>query len=149
MKSLESAIHVNAPPERVFAEASDLRGAERRVRAIKRLEVLTDGPIGVGTRFRETREMFGREATEEMEITAFSPGESYAVAAESHGCRYRSVVTVAPEGEGSRLSITFAGEPQTLGAKILAALTAPLMRKQCEKAFVQDLEDIRRAAEAG
>ena len=34
--------------------------------------MLSDGPIGVGTRLRETRIMFGRPATEVMTIAALN-----------------------------------------------------------------------------
>ena len=62
--------HVNAPPELVFAKASDFANAPSFIGAIKKVEILTPGPIQAGTRFKETRVMFKREATEEMEVTA-------------------------------------------------------------------------------
>jgi hypothetical protein len=58
---------------------TDLDGAAERVDGIQKLEKLTDGPVGLGTRFRETRRMFRKEAAEEMEFTAFEPGRSYGV----------------------------------------------------------------------
>ena len=64
---------VNAPLGRTFEAFSDLRSAEKNISGIKRLEILTDGPIGKGTRFKETRVMFGREATETMEVTQWEP----------------------------------------------------------------------------
>ena len=50
--------HIEAPPERVFEVVTDLRGAPERIRGITKMEVLTEGPIGGGTRYRETRIMF-------------------------------------------------------------------------------------------
>ena len=52
--------HVDAPPEVVFAHASDFRRAPEFITAIAKMEILTSGPVGAGTRFRETRMMFGR-----------------------------------------------------------------------------------------
>ncbi len=46
---------LEAPPERIFEVCTDLRNAGKHLRGIKKPEVLGDGPIGVGTRFRETR----------------------------------------------------------------------------------------------
>jgi len=38
-----------------FAYATDLRNAPGRIKAITKLDVLTDGEVRLGTRFRETR----------------------------------------------------------------------------------------------
>ena len=46
--------YVNAPRERVFATATDLRRAPEVISGIQSLEVLTEGPIRKGTRFRVT-----------------------------------------------------------------------------------------------
>ena len=57
--------HVTAPREVVFEVAADFHNAaELNIQGIDSLEVLTDGPIGVGTRFRETRVMMGKSSTE-------------------------------------------------------------------------------------
>lgn len=43
---------------------------------IQRIEILTPGPFGVGTRWRETRKMFGKEAAETFTVTGVEPGKS-------------------------------------------------------------------------
>lgn len=139
---------VKASPEKVFAVATDFANAASRIKGIKKLEVLTQGPVGLGTRFRETRVMFGKEASETMEVTAFDPPRSYTLSAASHGCSYLSTVSVAPEGAGSRLSMTFAGTPLTVGAKVMSALMGWMIVGSCRKAMQQDLADIGAAAES-
>ncbi len=138
---------VNAPVERVFEVFTDLPAAPERVRGIKALEVLTDGPIGKGTRFRETRVMFGKEATEVMEITEFHPNQMYAVEAESCGCHYRSELHFRPDGGATDVRMTFGGTPLTTGAKVMGALMGWMMKGACRKAMDQDFEDLKRVAE--
>ena len=58
--------HVETPVDRVFEVFSDIPRSHEMVDQIVRIEMLTDGPVGVGTRWRETRMMFKREATEEL-----------------------------------------------------------------------------------
>ncbi|HZW10870.1 MAG TPA: SRPBCC family protein [Phycisphaerales bacterium] len=149
MPRFETSTHVDGPPQRVFEQITDLAGAPQRISGIKRLEVLTEGPVGKGTRWRETRVMFGREATEEMEITDFRPGESYTCEAENCGCLYRCTLAVAPEGGGSRLSASLEATPTTFMARLMSALTMPLMRKAVVKAFDKDLADIKASVESG
>ena len=82
---------VSRPVPEVFARFTDLSTAAERIKGIEELEVLTEGPIRVGTRFRETRIMFRRPATEEMEITAFEKDEMYTISCDSCGCHYETV----------------------------------------------------------
>ena len=60
-------------PERVFQALTDLEGAEQWIPAIVAIERVGDVQQGVGMRWRETRKMRGKEATEEIEITHYHP----------------------------------------------------------------------------
>lgn len=137
---------VAAPVERVFAIATDLRHAVGRIRAITKLDVLTEGPVGKGTRFRETRTMFGRPATEEMEITSFDPPHGYVVGCESHGTRYRTEFRFTPQGSSTEIAMTFSAEPLTTAAKVMSTMMKPFEKKligECNK----DLDDLAAHAE--
>ena len=90
------------PIEEVFAAATDFAGSVERIGGIEKVEMLSEGPVGLGTRFRETRTMFGREATEEMEVVEFEPPRRYVLGAESHGSRYRTEIRFAETGDGPR-----------------------------------------------
>ena len=138
--------HVDASPERVFDAATNLREAAQNVRGIKSLDVLTDGPIGVGTRFRETRVVFGKEATEEMEITAFDRPRLYRVEADSCGCHYVTDIHVEPKDGGTELRFEFTPEPQSFFAKALSFAMRPMM-KACLKAIEGDMDDVKAVAE--
>lgn len=144
---VEISRDVAASPAHTFAAATNLREATRFVRAITRLEVLTDGPVGKGTRFRETRTMFGREATEEMEVLEFDPPRVFALGAENHGCRYRSEFRFVPIATGTRLEMHFHAEALTFFARVMSRLMAPLAKKMMKECG-RDLEDIAREAEA-
>lgn len=134
---------VNASPDAVFAAASDFAAAPQRITGIKKLEMLTAGPVGVGTKFRETRVMCGKEATETMEVVDFQPGRSYTLQARSCGCEYRTTVSVLPVGSGSEITFDFTGTPQTFGAKVMGALMGWMVKGACVKAVRGDLGDIK------
>jgi hypothetical protein len=138
--------HVDAPPDVVFARASDFRRATETVAAIVKMEILTSGPVGVGTRFRETRMLFGREATEEMTVTTFEPPRRYTLSAESHGSRYHTELSFVPDGQGTRMTMTFQGTPVTLTARVMSVLMRPMM-KSVAKMCAKDLDDIKAAIE--
>ena len=146
MQALTVTRTLSAPPERAFELVTDLDGAAGRVRAIKRIEKLVPGPTRVRTRWRETRVMFGREATEEMWVTGFEPCRRFEARAESHGCRYHSVYEFAPEGPGrTRVTLTFGAEPVSFGAKLMAPV-AKMFMGSLRKCVEQDFDDLERAA---
>lgn len=138
--------HVDAPREKVFEVASDFVNAAGFIRGITGIEMLTDGPVGVGTKFKETRVIMKREATEEMEVTAFDPPESYVLECESCGCRYRSEFRFTPSGGGTDVEMTFEGKGLTVFAKVMSFIMRPMM-KMCMKETGKDLDDVKAAAE--
>jgi uncharacterized protein YndB with AHSA1/START domain len=134
------------PPVEVFALFTDLRNAVGRVRGISKLEVLTSGPVGAGTRFRETRTMFGRDHTEEMEIAEFDPPEGYVVTCHSGGARYRTEFRFIPTDSGTRVDQEFLCRPVSLLARCLAPLSF-LMSGTIRQCLRNDFNDLKRCAE--
>ncbi len=66
--TFEVARHLPANPDRVFEALTDLGGAGAWMPGLVKIEP-ADAPMKVGMRWRETRRMFGHEATEEFEVT--------------------------------------------------------------------------------
>ncbi len=143
------SLHIAAPPATVFALASDVRGWVGRVKAIKKVEVLTQGNIGLGTKWKETRVMFGRDATEKLEFTGFSQGKSYTVGCESCGAKYKTTFEFLPENGGTLVRVTMVVKPLTFFAKLMSPLSALMMRPMMKKCLLGDLEDLKREIESG
>ena len=121
MQQITASKHFSAPLETVWQVMADLESAAERVQAIVKLEVLTDGPVGLGTRFRETRIMFKKEATEEMEITVWNPPNSYTTEADGCGCHYTTVITCEADGDGTKVTTSMSIVPLTTFGKIMGA----------------------------
>ena len=147
MPSLTIERTVNAPLAQVFARFTDLTNAPAMIPAIKKIEILTPGPIGAGTRFRETRVMFGKEAAATMEISTFDPPRSYCVEADSGGSHFATTFTFEPAGSSAtRVAMHFGCQAQTLGAKLLTPLSL-LMMGFMRKALGADMDSMKAAAE--
>ncbi|MEM1060927.1 MAG: SRPBCC family protein [Planctomycetota bacterium] len=148
MISLTHTAEIAADRDAVFAAVTDLDRVADFVPAVEKIERLTDGPVGVGTRFRETRQVFGRSATEEFTVVACEPPRTYAVAALSCGARYETTFTFAdagPDTAATTLTVRTVIRPETWGARLaspLAWLTGGAMKR----AIAADVEAI--AAEA-
>ena len=147
MAKITTRMHIEAVPDVVFEVASDLANAAETFQGIEQLEVLGEGPIGVGTRFRETRKVMGKSSTEEMEITAFDPPHGYTVECETCGALYRSQYTFVGDIAGTHVRLETNCKPITLLAKLMSPLSK-LMMGTMKKCLDDDLEDLKRVAEA-
>src|SRR5512139_1913597 len=142
MKPMLCTFTSSAPPDRMWDLASDFANASGRIKAITKVEMLTPGPVGVGTQFREWR---GRHSVD-MEIAAWSPPRSFSLRGFAVGTEFTSEVRCVPDGAGTRLEMEIQVRPQTFGAKLLSPLMS-LMSKVMVKTCAKDLADIAAAAE--
>ena len=149
MASLNVSHEISADPNSAWSIAVAIDNWVEVIEAIELVERLDDGSgFGVGTKWRETRKMFGKTATEEMEVTEYEEGKRYATFAESHGSKYYSEIQVAPTETGCQLSMGFRGEAQSRVAKIMDATLGRLFLGAARKALAKDLADIAVAAES-
>ena len=149
MATLQVSHDIKADPQAVWSIVVGMDDWVDIIEAIESVERLDGGVgFGLGTTWRETRTMFGKKATEVMEVTEFEGGRRYATAAESHGSKYFSEVSVEPTDGGSRITMGFRGEPQSMLAKIMDVTLGRLFKGATRKALAKDLADIGAAAEA-
>ncbi|MGA7687653.1 MAG: SRPBCC family protein [Jiangellales bacterium] len=137
-----------APVEVVWRIATDLASMPETMSGISAVDVLSEGEFGVGTRWRETRTMYGKQASEELVITAMQPGRSYTAQAESAGMRYVTTFDFSPTDAGTDIVMTFGGEATGRAAKAMSMLTGWAMVGSVRKAVQKDLADIAAAAQA-
>lgn len=140
---------VAADPEAVWAVLSDIEHASDTLSGVTRIEMLSEGPYGVGTRWRETRKMFGKEATEELYVTEADAPHRTVVESDSSGVHYVSVFTLTPADTGTHLTMTFSGTQTstTVLSKAAWALLGRVGLKAAGKAMTKDLDEIAARAE--
>ena len=148
MKPVKVSLDIKSPREKVFRAASNVDGFEKNIKGITRIEKLSEGPSGLGTRWKETRMMFGKESIEEMWFSKFEPPFSYEVSSDSHGVKYLTVFHFEDLGSSlTRVSVVFSGEAKSFFARIMGFLMAPLMRGTIKKLLKKDLKDLAHSLE--
>jgi carbon monoxide dehydrogenase subunit G len=136
-----------APIEDVFDAVSDIPHLEEMVSGIEKVEMLSygaagEGEVGEGTKWRETRIMMKREATEVMWLKDFDRPKGYKVEAESHGSHYLTDYTFTEVDGGTRVRLTWTATPRSFFAKLMTPLFW-MMKGTLLKCLAQDLEDIK------
>ena len=147
MKPVLVTIDIGAPADRVWEVCTDIAHAHETIPAITRIEILGEIQHGLGLRWRETRMMFGKEATEELEIIEWRPPREYVVGANHHGHAYRAVVRVVPSGAGSRLEYEFSAAPLGFAARVLGWIMGPLTKGMLVKALNEEVQAIKTRCE--
>jgi hypothetical protein len=93
------------PPKEVFEFIVDSENASQVSPNIKSMVKLTEGTVGVGTRYRETRLMNGKEAQAELEIVDFETGQRYAMKNVTDGIETIYRYTFLSEKNGTRVDL--------------------------------------------
>lgn len=142
MGTFEIRDTIDAPTDRVFAIFADLPNAQHNIGSILNIEFLSEQRSGLGTRWRETRKMFGKEATEEMWISDWRPGAGYTVSCVSCGCAYETDIAFAPSGGGTEVVMRMSIKPQTFMARLMSPL-GRLFAGTFKKCMLKDIDDLR------
>ncbi|WP_418957427.1 SRPBCC family protein [Streptomyces tritici] len=144
---------IEAPQGRVWEALTDLPAMARVLSGVERVEVLTEGGFAEGTRWRETRRMLGREATEEMTVTECVPPERYVTVADSHGMHYESEIALVRGGataDWTTVVMRFTAVPTSGGLPgLLSRVVGGLGVKAVSRALAKDLDEMATAIEHG
>ncbi len=148
LMNVSVSIDINASAQEVWRVITDIEHSPNTINGIEKIEILqqpTDSLIGL--KWRETRTMFGKEATEVMWITDAMENKYYQTRAESHGSVYISKLMITQANAGIVLSMVFDGQAQSFGARLMYGVMGFMLKNATKKALMQDLQDIKRAVE--
>ena len=141
-------INISRSAAEVWAAITDIENCQDMISSIIDLEILDKPEEGVvGLKWKETRKMFGKEATETMWITEAVDSQYYYTRAENHGAIYTTKLSLAESDGVTALSMTFSAEAETLGMKIMSAIMGLMLKRSMKQALQTDLEDIKRFVE--
>ncbi|MFJ5698537.1 SRPBCC family protein [Arthrobacter sp. NPDC093139] len=142
--------HVNANPDKVWAVISDIPGSPGTLSAVESIQMVSEGPYGEGTRWKETRSMLGRRETVEMWVAQADPPRSTTVKALQGGADFTSRFTLAEREGGTDLTLTFGAEVlrPTVVSRVMMALFGKIGMNVTRKALARDLAEIAAKAES-
>lgn len=134
---------IAAPIDRVFDTVSRIEQFSQAVPHITNVEFLTEQQHGVGTRFKETRVLKGREQSTELEVTEYVENEKVRMVADQGGTVWDTVFSVEPilaQGKNqTRLTMVMDAKAH----KLMARIINPLIKGMIAKFIEQDMDAIK------
>ncbi len=120
---------VARPPKEVFDFISASENAPKIVSSVTSMVKLTEGPSRVGTRYRETRLMNGKEQQAELEIVEFEPTQKYAMQNLTEGIETIYRYNFQPERDGTRIDLVCEVKAKGI-KKLMLPLVASILKKE-------------------
>jgi uncharacterized protein YndB with AHSA1/START domain len=96
---------ISRSPKEVFDFITASDNTLKVLPSVTGMAKLTEGPVGVGTRYHETRLMNGKEEHAELEVVAYEPAQKYAMKNVTEGIETIYRYTFHPEADGTRVDL--------------------------------------------
>jgi uncharacterized protein YndB with AHSA1/START domain len=135
---------IDRPPAAVFAVVTDLNRLREWQPRVVQVEQLDGGPLRVGARLREVRELRGKRLEQVVEVSAFEPERRFGLRVLEGPLPVDGDLSFEPDGSnGTRLRLVATGRPQ--GAQ---ALLAPLLKLGLRSEFRRQYAALKRLVES-
>lgn len=134
--SFQSSEWISASPNVVYGVATNLELAGKWMPNFVRMEKLTRGAFGPGTRFRETRKMFGKTQSEVFEVVEADPPKRVILFVDgalgaARRCRFDFTYEFTPQDDGTNVMLRGTLSGLTWFWELLARLFMRSMRQSC------------------
>jgi uncharacterized protein YndB with AHSA1/START domain len=131
------------PPAEVFDAVTDLSRLPQWQPRVVEATQLDAGPLGVGSRLREVRELRGKRLEQVVEVDAFEPGRRFGLRVVEGPLPVDGVLAFEPAGDGgTHLRLVATGRPQ--GAQ---RLLSPLLRVGLRREFRRQYDALKALVE--
>lgn len=143
MIKFEKSIFINRPQQEVFDFMSNFENDAQWQSGLVSTKRISDGPIGVGSTWRQASKFLGREIEFDIEMISYDPPHQVGGKSISGPFPVESTSKFEAQDGGTLLTITGQGE---IGG--FFKMAEGLVMKQFEKQFESDLAALKKLLEA-
>jgi carbon monoxide dehydrogenase subunit G len=104
MPEIEESVSISRPPQEVFDVVSNPENIPKFDSSVVRVELLGEGPVGVGTRFRGTSKVLGRSFEWTAEVVEHDPPRRSTSKSVEGKMEFTVSMTCEPADGGTRLT---------------------------------------------
>jgi uncharacterized protein YndB with AHSA1/START domain len=138
-----NTVTIDRPQPEVFAYLADFENVPRWNYAIEQTRKVTDGPVGVGSRYHQTRTV-PRRSEESFEVVTFEPERTIVVRGDLGPFHGDIEYVLEPSGDATVLTNTM-----ELTASGPLRVVAPLVSSRISNAVAANLDVLRQILERG
>jgi len=143
MRSFTYTIHIERSPEQVWAYMTDPANTPRWSNLVRRVDLITPGPLRVGSERLVTFDLGGKQVQRVSEVWALEPGRRIGVRNTAENVTGVFEYTLAPERNGTRVSFTCDIHPHGLMWLLL-----PLLLKSNRLRYTEQLPNLKKEVES-
>ncbi|GCE13694.1 SRPBCC family protein [Tengunoibacter tsumagoiensis] len=127
---VEKSIVIARPVEKVFAFVTQMENVKRWL-PVTEVQALSNGPLGVGSRFRQSGEFMGQHFEGAIEVTRYEPSHAFSFKLVDGPFPLSNDMTFDAVPGGTRLTLVGEADP---GSKLKFAgpFLMPMVRKQLD-----------------
>lgn len=144
MRSFTYTIQIERTPEQVWDYMMDFSQAPRWRNLVRQIDVITKGPLRVGTELLVTFDIMGKVKRAVSEVWAFEPTRRWGVRNTEQNVTGVFEYTLAPESNGTRVTFTCDIQPHSYMWLVL-----PLLLKGNRARYTEQLPNLKREMERG
>jgi carbon monoxide dehydrogenase subunit G len=127
MIQISNSVEIKRPVPQVFDFIADVNNNPKWM-PVQSVQKLSNGPVGVGTKFKQQFSLLGSNYDLDGTITAFEPNQKIAFAYDSPVFNWRGEYTFEATAAGTRLSAK--GNVSLTGAlQLMETMFAPKIRR--------------------
>ena len=135
MASVTVIRSIHAPVNIVFQTVADADRFAQAISGVTKLEFLSTHSTGVGTRFRQSRSMNGKEATMDFEVTEYVKDKHVRIINETHGTIWDSLITLEAQEPTTKLTMHMIAKSNRLVPRLLLPLICLFITKAVGRDF--------------
>lgn len=144
MITFEIGILIDRSVEDVFAFISNPMNLPKWQSMVAKVEPVSSGPVGVGTKFNVHSELMGRKIDGVMDITDYDPPSKFGFKNVAGPVQIQAMASFKPVGTGTRLSLNAQGEPGGV-----FKLAEGVLSRQVKSQMEDNLKQLKSFLESG
>jgi len=145
MSTITASVDIERPVGEVFEHATCLRSCVRWMTSMSGAEKISDGNVGVGTRYRHKIKFMGIEVETRPAVRRYEPPFDLAFGDEEAMVPYETRFHFEEIPGGTRFTVTSESEPKGL----INGIARPLLDKAFSRQMQNDLFSLKEMLEAG
>jgi carbon monoxide dehydrogenase subunit G len=128
-REFKRTARIERPREAVWAFMTDQANAPKWIYGLKESVLVTPGPMGVGSKLRETRTLGKYTETYEIEVREFDAPSRYTGAAKAGKAAFLYTFDLKDAGGATEVSVRATIEGKGLGVKMFSGMAFKMMEK--------------------